>query len=192
MLPKANFAFGNSGRGGFTLLELIAVVLIIALISGLAIARIDFVVPKYRLRGAAREVAGAIKQARAKAASSGKEVYFEADLSKSAYWLLVAFPKEPREGEEVPERRELEYRPFLQAALPEGVQFVDLIFSQSEKVAEGRARLRISPLGTSAHTIVNLKNEDGRPLAVKVNGFTGTVSYYEAYKEADEHLDDSD
>ena len=79
---------------GFTLIELIAVLTIIAVVMGVAVTRLDWMVPKYRLRGAAREVGAALKRARARAASTGRDVYLEIDLAKGRYWLLVAFPRQ--------------------------------------------------------------------------------------------------
>jgi prepilin-type N-terminal cleavage/methylation domain-containing protein len=62
-------------RGGFTLLELIAVITIMALMVGVAALRLDYMFPKYRLRGGAREVCSLIKRARSHAAATGKDVY---------------------------------------------------------------------------------------------------------------------
>jgi prepilin-type N-terminal cleavage/methylation domain-containing protein len=192
----------RASRDGFTLIELIAVTAIIGIAIGLAATRLDFMVPKYRLRGAAREVAGALKLAKARAVATGKDVYVEFDLPRGRYWLLVAFPKDPPDGDRVEEttpeaiaeaerRRGFEYQPVFERALPEGVIFVDVIFSDKERTSEGRARLRVSPFGTSAHTIVNLRNPEDRELAVKFNGFTGALSFYDTRKEPDELLEDA-
>ena len=177
-------------RGGFTLVELVVVVLIVGLIMMLAATRLDFMVPKYRLRGAAREVASTAKQGKARAAATGKDVYLEVDLSRGQYWLLVAFPKPVEDRVSELEANALEYLPVLQRALPEGVQFTDVIFSEKEVVSSGRARMRLSPFGASMHAIFNLKGPDDRELAVRVNGLTGDVSFFEGHREGDKLLED--
>jgi prepilin-type N-terminal cleavage/methylation domain-containing protein len=171
------------GAGGFTLVELMVVVVIVGLMVGIAATRLDFMVPKYRLRGAAREVAGVFKQARSRAVGSGKDVYVELDLPRGTYWILVAFPKPAEPGQDV-DPGALEYQPLLEKRLPEGVKFVDVIQGTKERIETGRARLKVSPFGSSSHMIVNLKNEDDKDLALRMNGLTGAVTFH------DEHLNE--
>jgi len=174
---------------GFTLVELIAVCAIMAAVMGIAAVRLDFLIPKYRLRAAGRELAGALKQARARAAATGREVYVEIDLSKGDYWMLVSFPRLLEDGREA-EPRTYEYQRVFRKELPEDVEFVDVIFGERDRVDRGVARVRLSPFGSSAHTIVNLRNRDQRELGIKMNGFTGHVSFYEEHKDADELFED--
>lgn len=180
----------NSRDTGFTLVELIVVVLIVGLMMGVAITRLDYLVPKYRLRAGAREVSGVLKQGKARAVATGKDVFFEVDLSRGLYWLLVAFPPVDELGKSV-EGRPVEYGPVFQRELPDGVQFTDLIFSEKEKVTSGRTRIRLSPMGNSQHVIVNFKNSENRELAFRMNGFTGALRYFDERREADELLEDA-
>lgn len=174
---------------GFTLIELVVVVLIVGLMASLAVTRMDFLVPKYRLRAAARGVGSLAKQARVRAAATGKDVYLEMDLSRGLYWLLVAFPKEAEPGRE-PDFTALEYAPVLQQELPKGVEFVDVVLGPEQKIDRRHARVRISPFGASDHVIVNLRNEDDRRMSVRMNGFTGHLSFAEEYRDADKLLQD--
>ena len=202
-------------KSGFTLIELIAVVSIMGLMMMIAAVRMEYLIPKYQLRGAAREMGAAMKQGRARAVATGRDVFFEIDLSHGQYWLLAAFPVredddlnnywEPLD-EEFPDdplgaihapqddrARAMIYERIFIRDLPgkEGeIQIVDVIFGQEEIVRQGIARIRLSPFGASEHTIVNLKNHEGRELAVKMNGFTGNLSFYGEYKEADLLLED--
>ena len=54
----------RSSRGGFTLIELIVVTLIFAILMVAAATSMDYLVPKYKLRGAAREIGAIMKEAR--------------------------------------------------------------------------------------------------------------------------------
>ncbi len=176
---------------GFTLIELMVVVVIMALLVGIAVIRVDYMIPRYRLRAAAREVAYHFKRARAQAASTGKNVYAKYDLSQGTYWLLVAFPKAvPQEQKDEPPK-EFEYHEILKSKLPDGVEFVSLILGKDEVITKDQATLRLSPFGSSKHMIVNLRNKDGNTIALRVNGFTGAVSYYDKHQEAEDLLEDT-
>lgn len=180
-------------RSGFTLVELVAVVVIVGLIATVTVTRLDFLVPKYRLRGAARDVGSVLGLGKAHAAANGKDVYFEVDLSQSRFWLLAPFPKleDADQGRLLVEARPLEYQAIFDRTLPDGVHFTDVILGDRDRTTSGFARVRLSALGASAHVILNLRNEDGKELAVRLNGFTGLISYAEGRLEADGLLEDS-
>jgi Tfp pilus assembly protein FimT len=168
----------------------VAVIAVVGLIAALAIGRIDFVIPKYRLRGAVREVASVLKQGKAKASTSGRETYFMADLSQGEYWLLVAFPKLKDDGS-LPgpdDPVEFEYQESFRSRLPAGVEFSEVILGPESKFTSGKAVVRFSPYGASQSVIVNLRMDE-RPMCAKLNGITGAVSYYEEHQQADELLE---
>jgi prepilin-type N-terminal cleavage/methylation domain-containing protein len=179
------------GRSGFTLIELVLVCVIIGIMVGLAATRLDLMVPKYRVRAAAREVAAVLKQGKARAAAQGKDVYFEVDLSQGRYWLLAPFPKEdPTADPSSVESRPLEYQALFVRALPDGVHFIDVILGEKEKSTLGRVRVRLSSFGASSHVIVNLINSDENIVSLKMNGFTGMISYSEEHQDAEQLLED--
>ncbi|MBV8882220.1 MAG: prepilin-type N-terminal cleavage/methylation domain-containing protein [Planctomycetaceae bacterium] len=182
----------RSAQAGFTLVELIAVVVIVGLIAMVTVTRLDFLVPKYRLRGAARDVGSVLGLGKAHAASNGKDVYFEVDLARGTYWLLAAFPKqEPGDDVRTDVRaRPLEYQPVFERELPEGVQFTDIVLGDKDKANMGRARARLSALGSSSHLILNMRNDEGKEISVKMNGFTGLITYVEGRQEAEDLLED--
>jgi len=182
------------------------------LIVALAATRMDFLVPKYRLRAASREMASAMKIAKARAAATGKDVFLEMDLSTGRYWLLVAFQKTDPENRAAPAAQTAtsgtawgqavqpggtsilqawEYQRIFENELPDGVKFRDVVFGPKERVELGAARMKFAPFGVSAHTIVNLRNDDDRHASVKFNGFTGYVSFYEEWQEAEALLEDT-
>jgi len=183
---------GRRREAGFTLVELVVVIVLIGLMAMITVTKLDFLVPKYRLRGAARDVGSVLGLGKAHAASNGKDVYFEVDLSRGEYWLLAPFPKQ-EVGDDVNtdvSARPLEYQPIFQRSLPDGVQFTDAVLGDKDKTTEGRSRARLSALGSSSHIILNLRNDEGNEISLKMNGFTGVISYADGRQEAEALLED--
>ena len=184
---------------GFTLIELVVVVLILTLMTGLAVTRIDFLVPKYRLRAATRQTAAALQQARSTAAATGRDVFVRIHLSEGKYELLVPMPKEDAEGQlaglppELQPPVEFEFQSVFARDLHEGPEFVNVILGTEadQTVTSGRAQVRISPFGASDHVIVNFRYEEKRA-ALRLNGLTGGLEFFETEKQADDLLEDHD
>ena len=182
----------RKSQAGFTLVELIAVVVIVGLMAMVTVTRMDFLVPKYRLRGSARDVGSVLGIGKAHAAANGRDVYFEVDLARGAYWLLAAFPRQ-EPGDDLRQdvaARPLEYQPLFERELPEGIMFTDVVLGDKDKTNNGRARARLSALGSSSHIILNLRNDEGKEISLKMNGFTGVISYVEGRQEAEALLED--
>lgn len=182
----------RKSQAGFTLVELIAVVVIVGLMAMVTVTRLDFLVPKYRLRGSARDVGSVLGIGKAHAAANGRDVYFEVDLARGAYWLLAAFPRQ-EPGDEFRTdvaARPLEYQPIFQRELPDGIVFTDVVLGDKDKSNNGRSRARLSALGSSSHLILNLRNDEGKEISLKMNGFTGVISYVEGRQEAEALLED--
>jgi prepilin-type N-terminal cleavage/methylation domain-containing protein len=186
-----------NARHGYTLIELIVVLMIITLITALAVTRLDFLVPKYRLRAATRETAAILKQARARAAAIGRDIYVRIHLSEGRYEMLVPNPKEtaallptdtPADLMPPPE---YEYESLFRGKLPEGPEFVNVILGSEpdQTITSGSALIRITPYGAGDHVLVNFRFEERRS-AIRLNGLTGLVSFYEEEKTAPELLED--
>jgi hypothetical protein len=156
-------------------------------------------VPKYRLRGAVRQTATAFQQARSRAAATGRDVYVRLHLSEGKYELLVPFPKEdqppvmPDTPPELMPPTEYEFQPAFPGELPEGPEFVNVILGtdNDQTITSGTAQVRVSPFGAGDHVIVNFRYED-RMAALRVNGLTGLISFYEEERAATELLADDE
>lgn len=187
----------RGARGGFTLIEMIVVVMILSLMTALAVVRLDFLVPRYRLRAATRQTAAVLKQARSRAAAIGRDVYVRIHLSEGKYELLIPMPKE--DPVEIPSDMppelipppEYEFQSAFAGSLPDGAEFVNVILGSEtdQTVTSGRAQVRVSPFGAGDHVIVNFRLEDRRS-AIRLNGLTGVISFYEEEKEAPDLLED--
>lgn len=72
-------------RTGFTLIELVVVLAIMALVFLIAAPRVGFVSPQTELKVGARELAAALREARSRAIVSNREVVFSLDLEGHRY-----------------------------------------------------------------------------------------------------------
>jgi type II secretory pathway pseudopilin PulG len=93
-------AWSSTAHGGrrrtlaFSMVEIMAVLLILGILLLALVPSIDGMVPKYRLRGGAREVASLIEEAQSQAVSTRKEWNIAFDLDHDTYWLVMP-PKPP-------------------------------------------------------------------------------------------------
>ena len=111
-------------------------------------------------------------------------------VGQGKFSLLAPFPKEPAGGlPKIPP--EYEYQEAFRRTLPDGVQFVDVILGADQRIDSGRALVRMSPFGASNNVIVNLRMGDS-PMAVRLNGITGSVGFEDKYAGADALLQDED
>ena len=85
-------------RRAFTLIELIAVTVIMATIMTAIVPALDSMVPKYRMRSGARNVASMIEQAQAEAVGKRREFTVAYDLDENTYWLVL--PPQDEEADE--------------------------------------------------------------------------------------------
>ena len=183
------------GDRGFTLMEVVLVAALVGLVFLFAAARLDGIFPKYRIRGEAREIGWMLKEARSRALGSGKDVYVVYDLSGKAVWMLVAFPPEDTpepEADEPPPTvpRAYVYKRMFPHTMAKGVSISGIVMGREREAVGGTVRLRFSSGGLAEHHIINLEDEDGRELAVKFNGFTGTLSFHDGHLVAEEILED--
>ncbi len=82
-----------AGESGFTLLELILVLSLMAVIAGLVLPAFSGIVQRMELRSSIKEITTALRYARSKAVSAKVPVIFQAEFEKSRYWL-----EEPQTG----------------------------------------------------------------------------------------------
>lgn len=177
-------------RGGFTLIELVVVTAIIALMLMMAAGSFDFLIPEYRLRAEARRIGEHMRLAKGEALTTGQDVYVGYDLRKGTYWVWVwqETPEEDRRSTEP----EFDWTTLFNSTLDEGIQFVNVIFGEKKIVTADVASVRVTPMGTADHHIVNLKAADGQAMAVKLNGVTGVVSFYGQNIKQQDYLRESE
>ncbi len=140
-------------QGGFTLIELLVVLLIMGALITLAPAAFHRIVPGLEMKTAAREVAGALREARGQAIRDNRETAVLFDTERKLYRLG-------------PGARDRE----LSAALE-----VSLVTAASEQLDPARGRIRFFPDGTSTGGRVTI-SRDERKFDITVDWLTGLVA----------------
>lgn len=158
-------------QSGFTLLEIVLVMAVIALFIGLTLPRLPDV-SGARLQKAARKVSMAMQAARMRAVTLRRYYRLEVDVDANQILLSYFGP----EGTFI---RDDEV-PVLQI---EDTDIVDMITSTRDRTKEGIGWIHISPRGFMEPSMVHLRDARGRDLTVSPSPAGGRVRVLDGYVE---------
>jgi len=162
------------------MVELMVVVAIIGVLSGIVTLSWRAILPRESLNAEVRRLSDVIQTARSEAISRSAEYQVVYDLETSTYWLLTPFG-EKGEYEPEPERR----RRLLQHQLPPDIRF-DTITIDGEDFNSGEeVFVRFDAVGSSnAHTIV-LAQEGKTTMhrTIEVLPLTGLIRFHDGIFE---------
>lgn len=136
---------------GFTLLEMILVLVIAAVLAAVALPNIQPAIAAMQLQAAARDVASALRHTRGQALSWGREAEFVLNVDKHSYRVAG---------------RNKAY------ALPESVKLG--LFTADFLMGEGQGSILFYPDGSASGGRVSLEGA-GKTRLVDVNWLTGAV-----------------
>lgn len=179
----------RTGPEGFTLLELIVVLLVIAIVAGVAVPSFVTAMPGYRLRNDMRGLFAAARYARSRAVITGLRHRLVIDDFEGAYWMEREADPFEAPGSWTP----LEGTPGRPQALRGTVRFAD-IDTQELSDPEGPSRgVVFRPDGTAereALVVLGLSGDPDELLGLWVRSLTGLsrVVEGEALDEARETL----
>jgi prepilin-type N-terminal cleavage/methylation domain-containing protein len=169
----------RSGERGLTLIELSAVIVILALVVTVATAYLDETLPASRLESAARSLASEIDSLRTFSVAQGQSYRIEFDVGGARYRTVSPFRADGRVAETEEDRVA-----FAWKDLPQGVALEDVVLGAGERVVEGIVAVDFSPLGSSVEHRVHLKRlHPERRFTIAVAGLTGQVRFVEGYEE---------
>ena len=145
---------------GFTLLELVLVLLLMGLIAGLTLPFVVSTLDRIKLQSEVRQIASVIQFTRSEAISRKTLFTFNVDINKSQYWLAI--PKQ----EEVTQSKPID----------ETVQIMDYQRAD-ETLTEGIFMILFYPRGNSSGGTIRFKSIDDKDeeniYAVTIDPITG-------------------
>ncbi len=86
-MPKSNYRCSLFRSSGFTLLELILVLAVIAVIAALTLPAFSSILNRMEQRSSVKEITTALHYARSKAVSAKIPIVFQAEFENNRYWL---------------------------------------------------------------------------------------------------------
>ena len=161
-----------STDSGFTLIELIVVITILAVLASYTLPNLDNFSPKYRLRSAARTVGQTVGWARSLGGGLGKEYVVRYNLDENTITIIL-----PPADDEDPDL-DIDSREDLGAeSLPIGIEIDRILHADGDKDEFGIVDIILDEYGSSGTHIAVLTNENEASIAVSFRAILGTVEY---------------
>ncbi|WP_045225077.1 GspH/FimT family protein [Methyloterricola oryzae] len=150
--PDVSRAAGVRRAGGFTLVELMVVLVVAALLAGVAVPNMMPAIDAMRMRAAAGDIASALRYVRGQALSRGREATFFLDVEKHYYRVSG---------------RQKNF------GLPSSIK-LELFTAEHELQGEGGGSIRFYPDGSATGGRVTLVAGNKKNL-IDVNWLTGAI-----------------
>lgn len=168
---------------GFTLIEITAVVIIIAMITSLAIVRLDGMLPSTRTEAAARELLAELDFARTQSIAKAQEYAVVLDFAEQRYAIRVPFDDDGKLITDPYDRPMLTWH-----QLETGTELSGVLDPRGEMISEGQYALTYDPLGSAPDVHIYLRGEGKTDeydyeLTVRILALTGIASVYTGHLE---------
>jgi len=164
-------------RRGFTILELVMVVMLLGLVAAGVTAGWEAMVPRAQLNGEVRTLAATLQKARSEAIGRKAEFWVEYDLDEDAYRVLTPFRIGGGllfEGEDEVNRIILDRH-----RLVDGVEIASVYIDGVEST-QGKALVRFDPLGAASdHAVVLVQPLYENFYTIEVLALTGLIRFHE-------------
>jgi len=161
------------GPGGFTLLELTIVILIMGVVISFALPRFGSLLD-VQIKSGIRQLIGTIKFAYHEAAITQNHLRLNFDIEKGEYWITAYSTS----GEFVQEGSTVTDR----SSLPDGIRFEDVVTAHAGKVSEKEVFTYFYPNGFVEPTVIHLRGEDEDvKFTLRIKPLTGSVAIYDRY-----------
>lgn len=166
-------------EAGFTLLELMIVVIVISLAVTTTVVRLDGITAKSRLSSTARKLGNTARWLRNQSIILDREYFMDFDLREHR-WRIVEIPEGVPRGADVGEYAV----PLPWNAIERGVRFEDIQFDDGKQFEDQVILVPFTPpSGLRWSFALHLINENGERYTVTVNALTGHIDAVSGYRE---------
>ena len=164
---------------GFTLVELLATLVVVGLLFAIVLPNLGALVPAARLRGSGVRIRSELEWARSEARIQGKRMAAEFDLDRGI-WRLV-YPPEQRLTRDEDESTLVE-RPDDWVELEEDVGFAGAGDGKSGLAQKGLYRVVFDEYGFTGDQVLvlHLKSQPMRTWTLRIHGLSGRADTFES------------
>ena len=159
---------------GYTLIELIVVIVLLGIIFGISIPRFRQALLSDSLDTASLRVIGLVQNLREKAISDQVSYILHFDIREKRIWAFAGNASE----EEQETARDRAYE------LPQDIKIQD-IWSWSSGKFFDEGTIRFSRKGYIEQSVIHLQSEDGREVSLELTPFLGSIKIHEGYVDID-------
>jgi len=159
------------GKGGYTLIELIVVMVLVGIVFTFAAPRIRQALLNDSLKAVARHLVAVIHALRNEAVSRQEGYTLYLDLTSNRLWSARASM--------TPDEKALAQEQAYK--LPPDVRIRDVWIKEEGKTVEGEARILFTPRGYTQVSAVHLRSQDGREVTLELTPFMGRVTVLDKY-----------
>lgn len=177
--PRPTSAWG-SAQAGFTLIEITAVVILIALVASTAIVRLDGVLPSTQVESVGRSMLATMDLARTQAIARSQPYEVVLDLEEQRYGIRVPF------GEDGELIRDREDRPMLSwNRLEDGAIMLGVLDARGDTITDGIYPITFDSQGAAQdlHLYLGLEGRDQFELTLRVLALTGIATVFQGHVE---------
>ena len=184
------------GRAGFTLVEMMVVIIIVGSMVSVIAMNWQKIMPRTQLGASVRALSNTLASTRSEAITRNNEYRIIYDLDEQRYWVETPFLKEGGlalqriPGEEDPEEENARILTSL-TLMKNGVSLSSVTIDE-EVYVDGQCYVRFSPQGSSSsHTILLHHASTQRNYTIEVLALSGQIRFHDGVFNRDE-VDDGD
>ncbi|MFH0925500.1 MAG: prepilin-type N-terminal cleavage/methylation domain-containing protein [bacterium] len=191
-----SFIIHHSKKKGFTLIEIMVVIAIMALIMGMAIRPVFKSLSKIKARTAVKQLAATLRYARSQAVAFKKVYQVAVNLEEESYWVVKAKKKEDTsiddkemgtaeeiQGEEEvsQERQKKEFIEIIK--FPEEIEIKSFWVDKENELTDGMIFISFYPLGNSSGGKIIIGKEDKETYKIVIDPIVGRAKIGDAGEE---------
>ena len=162
-----------AGEAGFTLIELMVVMMLITIVFAVTIPRLGSGLMQDPRKTTTRWIVNTTSDLRALAVEKQKAHVLIIDLSANRIWFI----HEEMDEETLSAASEKAF------VIPRAIRIVDIQFPQKERVTSGKAEIVFYPGGYSDYAVINLQDDGAQRFAFKVEPLLPKITVLDKWLE---------